>query len=59
MLFPTLDPFLIDCVEPSLKGLAKLVSESADFTMEMTPKKAEMAVHEKTSHASEKESVRC
>ena len=54
MLFPTLDPFLIDCVEPSLKGLAKLVSESADYTMEMRSKKAEIAVHEKTSQVKRK-----
>lgn len=41
-------------MELSLKGLAKLVSENADYTMETRPKRAEMAVHEKTSQVKRK-----
>ena len=58
MLFPTLATFLIvwSC---RLKGLQKPVSLSVDYTMEIRPKKPEMAVHGNTSIPSEKGRICC
>ena len=54
LLFPTLDSFLIVWSCRFSKGLAKLVSENADYTVKTRPKMAEMAVHEKTSQVKRK-----